>query len=359
MKISSLRMVSSAGLFAIAASCAIESGPEEGLYEDDDVAEITSPIRKGLPGAVNGATDYCNGTELCTSGEGDCDSSSQCELGLVCVANKGPQFGMPDNRDICLPAHCGNKRLDGNETQVDCGGSCGSTCSAHACTLLPVGHASKCVVDACVCGVGEGDCDSSAECAPGLSCVQNNGPKFGMPVGHDACAPAHCANKRLDGNETAVDCGGSCGNQGPCEPPSCTSLVSISFRWLATGCDSGALPISFSINGTTVASTTQSFSCTCTPGINALSVTDPAILELVRPGNNGFGVNAQHVWLAFSWATMTLTFANGSSQVVVLDDVGGGSTNPEQPDLCEAGYYFDHLSAVQTVAVSSSNCDPI
>ena len=34
------------------------------------------------------------------------------------------------------------------------------------------------------CSAGQGDCDSNAECNPGLVCGSQNGPKFGLPSGY-------------------------------------------------------------------------------------------------------------------------------------------------------------------------------
>lgn len=80
------------------------------------------------------------------------------------------------------------------------------------------GSADYCNNAASPCLSGEGDCDSNAQCAPGMGliCVPNNGLKFGFPSNWDVCAAAHCANGVLDGDETAADCGGSCGTCSSC-----------------------------------------------------------------------------------------------------------------------------------------------
>lgn len=365
MKILAVKLLSSAAVLALAASCSIDTtspSDEEGFYEDEEVGNISSPLRKGTPGAVIGQVDYCNGAQLCTAGEGDCDTNAHCAGGLICATNVGPQFGMPANRDLCLPAHCTDRRLTGDETQVDCGGSCGAICAAPACASLPVGHQSKCVIDSCVCTQGQGDCDSSEACATGLACVANNGPKFGMPVGHDACAPAHCGNRVLDGNETAVDCGGSCGTAGPCAGAvvvpgaACPSLTSITYRWLATCAASS--PLVFGINGSTAlsASSAGGAFCSCDPGIREQVITDPDVLGLVLPGNNSFVVQSPPQ-LAFSWAKAILTFANGATVSTVLEDIGGGSADVEDPNVCDSSYAYAPNSPAQTVAASSANCN--
>jgi hypothetical protein len=79
---------------------------------------------KGL-GGVNGDTDYCNNVaQLCVAGEGDCDKTTQCTAGLTCATDVGPDWGFPTGWDICEGTHCQNSVLDGNETGLDCGGSC-------------------------------------------------------------------------------------------------------------------------------------------------------------------------------------------------------------------------------------------
>lgn len=87
------------------------------------------------------------------------------------------------------------------------------------------GDADYCNNPAALCVQGEGDCDSHAQCVTGLACVGNIGPNFFMPVGHDVCAPAHCSNNVIDGNETARDCGGSCSAAGFACPAACTVHV--------------------------------------------------------------------------------------------------------------------------------------
>lgn len=199
------------------ASCAADEDPfEAALYDDDgdrdeDVGSISESLAKGTPGAVNGAKDYCDDAgNQCALGEGDCDSHAQCAPGLRCLPNNGIKFGFPADYDVCAPAHCNNKVQDVamGETGVDVGGPCGS--APAACSGAP-GDKNFCV--GCLCASGQGDCDSDAECAPGLICGIDNGPSFGLPSGHDVCVPPHCKNgvRDADSGETGVDKGGPCG----------------------------------------------------------------------------------------------------------------------------------------------------
>lgn len=185
---------------------------EPGLTEDEGIER--AGLRKGAPGARVGDGNYCDDpAHPCLVGEGDCDSSAGCNVGLVCGRGKLVQFGFSGG-DGCVPAHCVNKRRDADETQIDCGGSCGSICAAPACR--PNGSNGRCSDD-CPCGLGEGDCDSNQECVAGLVCVGKLS-QFGFSAGN-ACVPSHCANHRRDGDETQVDCGGSCGTT--CAAPAC------------------------------------------------------------------------------------------------------------------------------------------
>jgi hypothetical protein len=70
----------------------------------------------------------CSSKCRCPSGMGDCDDTDACLPGNVCASNNGPQFGKPDNWDICVAEHCTNEVRDSDETGVDCGGSRCGTC---------------------------------------------------------------------------------------------------------------------------------------------------------------------------------------------------------------------------------------
>lgn len=199
-------------LVAVAAS--LGACGDSSTASDEDFTEAQSALTKGIAGAKVGDSDYCGTTptSLCGMGEGDCDSSAQCQAGLTCVAGNLAKRGALTG-DACAPSHCGNGLKDADETSIDCGGTCGTDCVV-TCDKSN-GDSSRCSTD-CPCSVGEGDCDSAAECQPGLVCGTTNGAAFGLPAGTDACWGGSCQNATRDGDETAVDCGGSCA---PCAPP--------------------------------------------------------------------------------------------------------------------------------------------
>ncbi|KAH9257964.1 hypothetical protein BASA81_003983 [Batrachochytrium salamandrivorans] len=117
-----------------------------------------------LSGKCGGVCDPC---EL----GGRCNVDQDCRLGLKC-----------DEEDsVCVPTWCSNGQLDeGKETDVDCGGN---QCSARCPNLGKCREDSDCALDD---DGGRGVCDLDAK----------------------RCLPASCVNRRQDGEETGVDCGG-------------------------------------------------------------------------------------------------------------------------------------------------------
>lgn len=61
------------------------------------------------------------------------------------------------------------------------------------------------------CDQGKGHCSADSECGEGLSCLEV-GPRFGLGRQINICVPSRCGNGVTDGNETATDCGGECGD---------------------------------------------------------------------------------------------------------------------------------------------------
>ena len=97
----------------------------------------------------------------CDHGEGDCDTEDDCVAGLVCLHDAGFAFGYQDDEvDVC----------------------------SNVCPTLGVGAWNYCSLQ-CPCDSGEGDCESDADCFPGLRCVSDIGPAFGFQREVDICEP--------------------------------------------------------------------------------------------------------------------------------------------------------------------------
>jgi len=81
---------------------------------------------------------------------------------------------------VCVASHCVDERRDGTESDVDCGGECAGCGPGKVCY-----HDSDCSADAT-------GCDQCACDVQTSTCVHN-----------------HCADHKLDGDETGLDCGGA------------------------------------------------------------------------------------------------------------------------------------------------------
>ncbi len=161
----------------------------------------------------------------------DCGGATcpACAVGKRCAVDGDCMTG--DGCDIstrtCDPNQCHDGILDGNETDVDCGGG--------TCTACALGK--KCAVDSdCVagdgCDVTSKTCDANlchdgiqdgsetdvdcgggtcAACAVGKKCMVNTDcvAGDGCDVTSKTCDANQCHDGILDGNETDVDCGGA------------------------------------------------------------------------------------------------------------------------------------------------------
>jgi hypothetical protein len=131
------------------------------------------------PGGAGGAGD----AGACEVGVACCDVAP-CPLGQACVAGVCLLPTMadagcvgtdcPGSEPVPLAPSCGDEQQNGDETGVDCGGSCPDRCAL-------------------------GDrCEVDADCAEGLSCRL------------EICVEPSCEDDVVNGDETAVDCGGTC-----------------------------------------------------------------------------------------------------------------------------------------------------
>jgi plastocyanin len=123
-----------------------------GACEEGVAQVVASPLNTPCGDEGMG---FCNADANCV----DCTMNSQC-MSMICNVGEG----------TCAPATCGNMMDDGDETDVDCGGSCPS------------------------CGTGLG-CNDGNDC---LSFVCEGG----------MCQAPMCNDQEQNGDETDEDCGG-------------------------------------------------------------------------------------------------------------------------------------------------------
>jgi hypothetical protein len=139
----------------------------------------------------------------------------------------------------CQAPSCTDRVLNGNETDVDCGGWCpqcpsGATCRSWVDCQSKVCTAGRCAIPKCNDGVMNGsetavDCGGGCPgCPPGQGCVIANDCSSGVCKAK-MCEPPTCADGVKNGAESDVDCGG-----GTC--PTCPSGRSCNG---GTDCTSG------------------------------------------------------------------------------------------------------------------------
>ncbi len=130
-------------------------------------------------------------------------AGSSCTTPLDCGDVKQFACQLVDEKKVCVNKDlCSNGKLDtaigGAETDVDCGGLCGSTCKLNQ----KCAETTDCVLGlSCNNGVcGAATCTDDTQCNGG-TCDTSNG----------TCIS--CADGIKNGNESDVDCGGTCSNK--------------------------------------------------------------------------------------------------------------------------------------------------
>jgi hypothetical protein len=161
-----------------------------------------------------GDGNYCQDSCKCNLGEGDCDYATNCAvdpiLGQLQCTGRLSYFGSAVEGNACAAAHCNNKKKDGDETMIDCGGSCGTHCPSLCDTLPKQGVAGHCT-SSCPCGPRGASCDkNNAICTAGNYCAIGVGNFFGYSNVIDVCLPNTCKNGVKDAGEDGVDCGANC-----------------------------------------------------------------------------------------------------------------------------------------------------
>ena len=155
-------------------------------------------------------------------------------------------------------AGCSDGRLDGDETDVDCGGACSPCGTGQGCARTTdcqsgVCTNQKCAAPTCSDGVKNGtetdvDCGGTCHpCAAGQACVKGTDCASGTCTNQRCLPPPNCMDGKQDGDETDVDCGGSacppCGDGKACRMRGdCASGLCLNNVCIASGGDAGAAP---------------------------------------------------------------------------------------------------------------------
>jgi hypothetical protein len=146
---------------------------------------------------------------LCTIGRG-CRQDTDC-IGAYC------------KQGACAQASCIDKVKNLRETDIDCGGGDCPPCGVGANCDSPVDCAAQsCIADKCqavacddhLLGPAETDIDcggsACAPCATGKSCLVPRDCASGVCGGSLVCVAPSCSDGVQNGSETGQDCGGSC-----------------------------------------------------------------------------------------------------------------------------------------------------
>jgi len=169
-----------------------------------------------------------NGNETDVDCGGSCPTA--CTVGKKCKAHGDCSTGLCDsNAGICLAkATCSDKKKNGSETDVDCGGSCkakcadgkhcnaGSDCASASCGGKPGICLPKATCSDKKKNGSETDVDCGGSC--NVKCADGKKCKVGGDCASADCdskagicmAKPACSDNKKNGNETDVDCGGSC-----------------------------------------------------------------------------------------------------------------------------------------------------
>ena len=236
-------------------SAACRNGVQDGTETDVDCGGSSGCPRCTTGMACLHPTDCTNG--VCTSGvcasascgdmvrngnETDIDCGGDCPtctVGMQCVrgydcASKVCQgtctFGACSS-PVCSSPRCDDMVQNGQETDIDCGGSlCGACQTGRLCTDGPdclTGYCNstlKCDLPTCTdgvkngqetdidCGGGCASCNDGAMCIRSADCTSRN-------CSHATCMVPTCGDHITNGNETDIDCGGA-------DCPSCKSYAS-------------------------------------------------------------------------------------------------------------------------------------
>lgn len=191
---------------------------------DEDLDCVSGICNDGVCRDKNCGDSIKNGLETdvdCGFLCGPCDDGKACNEVSDCVSEVC-------SNNVCLAPTCSDTKKNGTETDVDCGGPCepcgiaarcsvpadcdtgvctDGVCQAPVCTDA-VKNGTETAVD---CGGREcGPCDDGAACAQATDCVSGV-----CDPGTRTCSTASCDDRKLNGIETDVDCGGDCP---PCAP---------------------------------------------------------------------------------------------------------------------------------------------
>jgi V8-like Glu-specific endopeptidase len=205
----------------------IAAGRPQFLTDNDEFAGNSgSPVINSGTGVVEGILTTGSRWAYLATSDGN---GGRCATFIQCTSTTGtcsfPLDGVQTILPVAAAMHCGDRLVDGDETDVDCGGPTCTACSvgAHcAATADCTGDGVVCAAGTCqlhcsdqASDLGETGIDCGGTCA--AKCPLGGGCASNADCANNLCVSgicaALCADGMKNGDESDVDCGGSCG---PC-----------------------------------------------------------------------------------------------------------------------------------------------
>jgi hypothetical protein len=175
------------------------------------------------PDAGDGAVSCANQTVDGDESDVDCGGTAcpRCAIGAACRQDRDC-IGAYCKEGVCAQGSCIDKVKNLKETDVDCGGgdcppcAIGASCISYTDCVQQSCIAGKCQSLACddrFQGPGETDVDcggpSCAPCVTGKRCLVSRDCSSGLCASQTCSAPS-CSDGVANGTETDKDCGGGC-----------------------------------------------------------------------------------------------------------------------------------------------------
>ncbi len=210
---------------------------DDGLLQDDP-ANCAANASSGSTGNENPPIDQetegaeaTDGDDACLNGVQDGDEtdvdcggscSAGCGVGEGCGGAQDCETQICDEDGTCQgPGGCDDGMQGDDESDADCGGACGSTCPVDGecedfldCEELVCDTDGECAAPNCEDGAPNGD-ETDVDCGGPLCdpCADGGSCDEGIDCVSGACdegtcVPTQCTDGEQNGGETDVDCGG-------------------------------------------------------------------------------------------------------------------------------------------------------
>jgi hypothetical protein len=302
---------------------------------------------------ANGAKNDCSST--LASGK---TCSPTCNQGYTLSGKTSCKAGVLTAATCGAKPTCSDGKQNGDETDIDCGGSC------KACPTCSDKTKNGDETDI--------DCGGSCKACPTCSDKTKNGDETGVDCGGSCKACPTCSDKTKNGDETGVDCGGSC-TACPCDASSapanggkgnCTASVA-SGTTCQPVCSQG-----YTVSGKTTcskgiltAATCKPVTCTCPDGTPTVFTGSTPATRCEQDGVDCSACNVGHKLSApAGGGAQTCSHSTCNGTTAIADGAKGDCTatmakgSKCQP-TCNRGYVISGVSSCSSTGqLQSATC---